>query len=175
MASNTAYFSFLQSCGSRCRVIQGDARLTLAAGPPAVYDLLILDAFSSDAIPMHLLTAEALQMYLDKLKPSGALALHISNRHLDLEPVVSQLATRLALEGIARFDTDAASPGDGAGGDARPASGKQRSHWAVLARPGTTTLAAMRGLPGWRPLVGPAGAPLWTDSFSSIFGIIRWR
>ena len=76
----------------RCRVVLGDARLSLARAPLHGYGLIVLDAFSSDAIPIHLMTNEALGLYLSRLAPGGALAFHISNRHLTLAPVLARLA-----------------------------------------------------------------------------------
>ena len=78
----------------------GDARQTLEKEPNANYDLLVIDAFNSDAIPIHLLTKEAVELYLKKLKPDGVLMVHISNRHLNLVPVVGNIAKQLAKEGV---------------------------------------------------------------------------
>jgi SAM-dependent methyltransferase len=90
-------FTYLSDSRARCEVVMGDARLSLEREPPQAYDVLALDAFSSDAIPVHLLTEEAFAIYLRHLKPEGVLAVHISNRFLDLEPVVLGLADRLNL------------------------------------------------------------------------------
>ena len=82
IARTSAYFTYLDACGSQCRVVLGDARLSLARDGASRYDLIVLDAFSSDAIPVHLLTREALSLYVSRLAPGGALAFHISNAHL---------------------------------------------------------------------------------------------
>ena len=88
-----SHFTFLDDCPSRLRTLQGDARLSLEKMEQSrQYDILVLDAFSSDAIPVHLLTAEALQLYDRHLKPGGVIAIHVSNRHLRLVPVVTMLA-----------------------------------------------------------------------------------
>ena len=92
IARTDAYFTYLRSCGDGCRVVLGDARLSLARAPLHGYGLIVLDAFSSDAIPIHLMTTEALGLYLSRLAPGGALAFHISNRHLTLAPVLARLA-----------------------------------------------------------------------------------
>ncbi|HEX2210727.1 MAG TPA: fused MFS/spermidine synthase, partial [Longimicrobium sp.] len=92
IARDTAYFTYLADSPARTRVVLGDARLSLARDTAATYDLILLDAFSSDAIPVHLVTREALQTYLARLAPRGIIAFHISNRYLDLEPVVAALA-----------------------------------------------------------------------------------
>jgi len=93
----TTRFTYLADCRARCEVVMGDARLSLAGEPPQGYDVLALDAFSSDAVPVHLLTAEAFQTYMRHMKPDGVLAVHISNRFVDLEPVVLGIAERLGL------------------------------------------------------------------------------
>lgn len=92
IANNSDLFSYLSECPPEITTVVGDARLTLDAMPDASYDLLFLDAFSSDAIPVHILTQEAMSIYQHKLKPDGLLVFHISNRHLDLAPVMAGLA-----------------------------------------------------------------------------------
>ena len=125
IARDPLYFTYLQDCvarGGSCNVILGDARLKLETAPDHEYGLIVVDAFSSDAIPVHLLTSEALHLYLAKLAPDGILAFHLSNRHLDLEPVLANLADRIGLVGRSRLD------------GANEAIGKSASHWLVLAR-----------------------------------------
>ena len=104
IARNTQYFRYLDNCGKSCRVVLGDARISLTEEPQR-YDVLVLDAFSSDAIPVHLLTKEAVAIYLDHLKPDGVIALHISNRHIALRPVLARLARDLALAAFGRADS----------------------------------------------------------------------
>ena len=87
-------FTFLRECAPQARVVLGDARLTLGGQPANSFDILAVDAFSSDAVPMHLLTREALQVYGRAVQPGGIVLFHISNRYLDLQPVVADLATR---------------------------------------------------------------------------------
>jgi spermidine synthase len=91
------YFHFLDDCKARVEVALGDARLSLERESPQAYDVLVLDAFSGDAIPTHLLTREAFELYLRHLKPDGVIALHISNRQLRLDPVVLRLAENFDL------------------------------------------------------------------------------
>jgi SAM-dependent methyltransferase len=93
----TTQFTYLKDNGARCEVVLGDARLSLEREPPQQYDVLALDAFTSDAIPIHLLTLEAFEIYQRHLKPDGILAVHISNRFLDLRPVVVGLAQHLGM------------------------------------------------------------------------------
>src|SRR5271166_4567957 len=106
IARDPRLFSFISACAPDLPVVLGDARLTLAASAQR-YDLIILDAFSSDAIPVHLLTREALAGYLTRLEPGGALVMHISNRHMELSSVVAAVA---AGEGLVAFLKQADSP-----------------------------------------------------------------
>src|SRR5204863_6411361 len=92
IARDPRYFTFLRDSPARCRVVIGDARLSLQREPDHHYGLLVVDAFSGDTIPVHLLTCEALGIYLDKLADGGLLAFHISNTYLDLQPVMAALA-----------------------------------------------------------------------------------
>jgi hypothetical protein len=91
-ARDPKYFSYIQSCAPDLKPVIGDARLTFAKEPDGVYDLIIVDAYSSDAIPIHLATREAMKIYKDKLAPQGAVVMHVSNRHLELESVVVGIA-----------------------------------------------------------------------------------
>src|SRR5262249_49959006 len=126
IASNPGYFTFLShSRVKELDIVAGDGRLQLAKAPDHTYDVLILDDFSSDAVPVHLLTNEALEMYLSKLRPGGILLFHISNRYLDLKPVLAGLAQRQKLE--CRFYDDLELS------EAERKAGKDFSQWAVLA------------------------------------------
>ncbi len=92
IARDPELFTYLWVCRPDVPITLGDARLTLAEAPDASYDLIIVDAFSSDAIPIHLLTREAMAIYLKKLRPNGMVVLHVSNRHLELASVVAGIA-----------------------------------------------------------------------------------
>jgi hypothetical protein len=92
LARDTGLFTFLKECGDGVPIIMGDARLTLADAPDGSYDLIVVDAFTSDAIPIHLLTKEAMAIYKRKLSPNGIVLIHISNRHLELGSVVTGIA-----------------------------------------------------------------------------------
>ncbi len=108
IAKNAENFSFLHYCQPKPDIVIGDARLTMAKQPDASFDLIIVDAFSSDAVPMHLMTAEALRMYASKLTPTGVVVLHISNRYLDLDSVLgATLPLVPELFGILMSDDDA--------------------------------------------------------------------
>src|SRR5207344_1686622 len=88
IASNPRYFTFLKHCLPQPDIVLGDARLTMAKQADGTFDLIIVDAFSSDAVPVHLMTAEAIRLYLDKVTEKGIVLLHISNRYLDLDSVL---------------------------------------------------------------------------------------
>ena len=103
--ADARYFSFMDACGDRCRVVIGDARISLGRVPEHTYDFLVLDAFSSDSIPMHLMTREAFSLYLSRLAPDGVLAMHISNRHLRLAPVVARLAASQKLVAMHQLES----------------------------------------------------------------------
>ena len=121
------------------------------------FDVLVLDAYSSDSIPLHLLTREAVALYLRVLKPAGVVALHVSNRYFDLGPVLGRLA--------AEADLTVRLRDDGAVAAAEEAAGKTESRWAVLART-PADLQALAGDPRWRqPPVAPA--PAWSDDRAS--------
>ena len=92
IAKDTRRFTFLSECAPDAKIVIGDARLTLADSPDGQYDILIIDAFSSDAIPTHLLTKEAMAIFKDKIKPDGMILVHISNKHMTLAPVVAGVA-----------------------------------------------------------------------------------
>ena len=92
IARDPRYFTYLQNSRGDLNVVLGDGRLTLQRATPGAYDLIVLDAFSSDAIPVHLLTREAVELYMSRLRTDGVVAVHISNRYLNLEPVLGALA-----------------------------------------------------------------------------------
>jgi hypothetical protein len=167
IARNLRYFTFLENCPPAIRVVLGDARRSLVTAPDGHYGLIILDAFSSDAIPSHLLTREALRLYLDKLARPGLLAFHISNRHLDLEPIVGNLAHDASLFALGQLET-------GMDREQGGPSGRTPSHWVVLARR-EEDLGALRDDRRWHALPPRPDRRLWTDDFSNILEVIRWR
>ena len=166
LASDTRYFTFLSDSPAPARVVLGDARLSLAAEPDRQFDLLVMDAYSSDAIPVHLVTREALALYLRKLAPGGRLAFHISNLYLDVEPVLADLARDAGLACLTRVD--AVVP------PKELAEGKAASTWMVMAR-SADDLAPLSRDPRWRPGRVRNGGLIWTDDYSSLLSILRWR
>jgi hypothetical protein len=160
IARNAEHFTFLARCADRCRTVIGDARLSLERAAGVSYDLLILDAFSSDSIPMHLLTREALGLYLDRLAPTGALLFHISNRHLSLGPMLASLAADRNLVGV--MNVDYRQPG-------WPAN-RNESIWVALARR-PSDLGALMADARWQPL-GASPLTAWSDDFSNILSVL---
>lgn len=167
MASDQTLFRFLSECGGNDAIVIGDARITLAKQPDAAFDYLLIDAFSSDSIPVHLLTEEALRLYRSKLKPDGILAFHISNRYMELRSLIAAMAARIGMEGRAgRFDPPADAPADAL---------INASEVAVLAN-STEVLGNITNEPRWQPLIDTGTTP-WTDDYSNLLAAIlrKWR
>jgi spermidine synthase len=162
IARDPRYFTYLSECAKApVDVVLGDARLTLGHEPPGTYDLLHLDAFTSDAIPIHLLTVEAMAQYLRILKPDGVLMLHISNRHLALEGIVAAEAERLGAHAIIQ--------------NYRPPKGTPKlvatPSDVVLISSSDQALARFRADPRWRPARSD-GASAWTDDHSNVLAAL---
>ena len=161
IARDPRLFRFLSDCAPAAPIVLGDARLTLAAAS-ARYDLIVLDAFSSDTVPVHLLTQEAFVVYLARLAPHGVLVVHVSNRHLDLAPVVAAAAAANGLV-AARKDEEL--------GDLADAKFKAGSSVVALARDS----ADLAGLAGWGHLGATPTVSAWTDDYSNILGAMVRR
>ncbi|HYN98192.1 MAG TPA: hypothetical protein VEU28_00805, partial [Actinomycetota bacterium] len=141
------------------------ARLSLEDVPDGHFGVIVVDAFSSDSIPVHLITREAVQLYMRKLAPGGVLAVHISNRYLDLAPVLGNLSWDLGLSSLYGWNQQSME---------HLAQGKSASNWVILA--GTLSdLDALDDNPQWNSLVAEPGARVWTDDFSDVFSVFRWR
>ncbi|HEY7608822.1 MAG TPA: fused MFS/spermidine synthase [Alphaproteobacteria bacterium] len=173
IAASGKLFTFLPQCAPKARIVIGDGRLTLAREPNAGFDLLVLDAFASDSIPTHLVTREAFKLYLEKLAPGGIVLLHISNRYLDLEPVVAGLAADMKL--AARlFDTGGAKM-------EKDYPYRFRSAWVALTRDEAKLKAlteefdktAPNAWGRWRALKAQPGLRVWTDDYSNIVTLMR--
>jgi SAM-dependent methyltransferase len=164
IAEDPRYFTYLRDCiEGDYRVVLGDARLELQREPGGVYDVLIFDAFSSDAIPVHLVTREAIQLYLRKLSPNGVLVFHISNRYLDLGSPLGNLARDAGL--AAFIDRDAMLT------RLEFADGKARSIWVAMARR-AADLGLLLQNPQWEPAPVSA-AEVWTDDYSNIVSVLK--
>lgn len=159
IARDPRYFTFLRDCAPQARVILGDARISLAKEPDGTHDLIILDAFTSDAIPVHLLTREALELYFRKLSPHGVLAFHISNRYFDLRPVLSRLARDAHVVAYLQSDEEVTPV------EAR--AGKTGSQWVVMARRPEDLGGLLNDKQWMRSLPNVTGAA-WTDDYSNV-------
>jgi spermidine synthase len=166
IARNNRFFTFLRDSRADVRVQLGDGRLSLESVPNGAYDLFIMDAYASDSLPAHLLTREALQLYLKKLAPHGLMVFHISNRYLDIESVLGNLALDAGLHCVVQNDIVTTMPGMD--------MGKISSRYALVARDkkdlGTLAFDAR-----WKPAKRNASIGVWTDSYSSILAILKWR
>lgn len=169
LASDPKLFRFVTECRAHLKMDIGDARLELAKAPASSYDLIVLDAFSSDSIPVHLLTKDAVEMYLDKLQPGGVLAFHISNQYLDLKPVLGNVAASLNLKAWVEEDQDL----DGGSGKIDADKGKTASVWVVMARKESDFGQLRKHDPGWGPLEADSQYPVWTDDYSNVVTLLR--
>ena len=154
-------FFFIRDSKANIEIVPGDARLSLERQPPQDFDLLVVDAFSGDAIPIHLLTREAFELYFRHMKPDGIIAVHVSNRYLDLRPVVQGVAESLGKTAVyVQNEPD-------------PKNYIYKSEWMLVS--------------GWKeffkradvraastPLPSRSKVRLWTDDYSSVFGIMKW-
>ena len=157
-----SWFSYLPKCPGQVEVARGDARLSLEREPPQHLDLLVLDAFSGDAIPVHLLTKEAFDVYQRHLNTNGVVAVHISNHYLDLEPVVVNLARQFGYK-LASIDYE----------ESDDTWWLYSSTWVLLSRseqfinsPAIRSAASIVNTNNIK-------VPLWTDDFASLFQILR--
>jgi hypothetical protein len=166
IARDSAYFTFLRDCPVVPKVVLGDARLTLAKQPDGYFSVLVLDAFSSDAVPVHLLTREAFRLYDRLLKPGGFLLVNITNRNLDLEPVIAALAKDVGYVGrVAKHVT---------GYMREKAEVDFSCDWVVMARRSEDLERLVHGSGDWVDLVAPARVTPWSDDYSNLFRSIRW-
>src|SRR5215213_563900 len=164
LARNSQYFTYLQNCASgSLTVIEGDARLSLQNARDGQYGLIVLDAFSSDAVPVHLVTQQALDLYLSKLAEGGILVFHASNRSLNLKPILADLAASRKLICIG-FD------------DLQPGSfeGKDPSQWVVMTR-SAPEISNLSINSQWKRLNRTSEGRVWTDDFSNILRAIKWQ
>jgi hypothetical protein len=168
IATSEQYFTFLSTCQGTWDIIIGDARRQLENAGDGEFDLLLLDAFSSDAIPVHLLTVEAFRGYLRTLGPRGVLAVHVSNRYLDLTPLLARLGA------AADPPMVVASWDDVNISDTDRTTGKEKSTWVVLARAEADLPTKPDGRPDPRwNRVRPEPGPVWTDEFSNLLAV--WK
>ncbi|MBL8796347.1 MAG: fused MFS/spermidine synthase, partial [Planctomycetia bacterium] len=161
-ARNAKLFTYLSDAerrGVKVDIVMGDGRLQIARAPDGRYGLICVDAFSSDAIPMHLLTREALDTYIRKLAPRGLVAFHISNRYLSLGPMLGNLAADAKLAAVERYDNFAGV-------------GQNNSHWVVMARE-RADLGSLATDTEWTDVPSTPDGVRWTDDFSNLWRVYR--
>jgi hypothetical protein len=162
LAKDHGAFRFLRSCTPQARIVVGDARLSLGQEAQGAFDILIMDAFSSDSIPTHLMTREAFALARTKLAPRGVILLNISNRYLKLEPVVANTARAAGLSGLSQlFQVN----------ERQARRLITSSHWIALSND-ADTLNRIAETGNWKPLHPDVKSTLWTDDYSSLLGVI---
>jgi spermidine synthase len=165
LAMARTHFSYLPRSLAAQEFVIGDARLSLerelAAGTPQRYDVLVIDAFSSDSIPVHLITREAIELYMRHLAPGGILAVHISNRFLDLEPVLARIGEAAGLATRVVHD----EPGT--------AGHAFKTDWVLFAADPATLAAPLLAVS--EPAQARAGQSLWTDQFNNLLEVLKSR
>ena len=152
-------FSFLKDSPAQIERVLGDARLALEREAPQRFDVLAVDAFSGDSVPIHLITAEAMQVYLRHMQADGIIAFHVTNRFLNLAPVVEKIALAQGLQ--VAFVHDEAADSD-----------LRRTDWVLVSRSPQrlqtplvqSASSAIKPIPGLR---------LWTDDFNNLFGVLK--
>jgi hypothetical protein len=155
------WFTFLKDCPADHQVLLGDARLTLEGQPSQQFDVLAVDAFTSDAIPVHLLTREAFQLYFRHLKPSGILAVHVSNRYLDLAPIAARNAQDLGKTAIQVSD------------DGEDEDYLTESDWILVSTDAALFSDALFRGSKIKPAKSRPGLRPWTDDYSNLFQILK--
>jgi hypothetical protein len=164
IAKTDTLFTFLKNASCEWNIILGDARLSLTQGGSFEFDLLVLDAFSSDAIPIHLLTREAMVLYISSVASKGLLAFHISNRYLDLRPVVGALVQDAGWSAFVKYGKRNSDP---------PTFKISPSIWIVAAED-AESLQVFADDSDWTNLDQISSSPIWTDDYSNILPLIKW-
>lgn len=164
IAKNPRYFSFLSGCAPEAPIILGDGRLTLGRAPDASYDLIIMDSFASDAIPVHLVTREALALYLSKLTAGGIVLFQVTNQYMDLVPVLARLA--------ADAHVAALMPGPRLEISFEERLAMLPSMWVAISRD-ASRLAPLIAEENWMPLPAPGPGRVWTDDFSNVLSALK--
>ncbi|MGL5003135.1 MAG: spermidine synthase, partial [Casimicrobium sp.] len=154
------HFTYLADSKAKTEIIIGDARLSLEREASNQFNVLAVDAFSGDSIPMHLITDDAVRVFMKQLGGNGILAYHVSNRFLNLPPVLAEIAAKEGLAGIVVED---------------PAQSNNALHssstWVLLAK----NAEALKGIEESKPLERVQGAPLWTDDFNNLLSVVKWK
>jgi hypothetical protein len=163
IARDTRYFNFLADMRGSFDVVIGDGRLKIANASNTLYGMIILDAFNSDAIPVHLLTKEALQLYLAKLKKDGILVFHISNRFIDLKPLLGNIASNFGLVCLVK---SAQTKKD------IKYKGKMPAEYVAMGLSGSP-IDRLQNFPAWYKLDYRPDVPIWTDKYSNIISLLK--
>lgn len=169
IARDSGYFTYLSDASRRgveIQIVLGDGRLQLAASSER-YGLIILDAFGSDSIPLHLVTREALAIYRERLTPDGVLGFHYSSRYLDLRPILARLAASVQPPMTCLFREDLALS------ESEKREGKAPSKWAVMTQHPRTNALAINRHGSWAEVPAPFVAPLWTDSSANLLDALN--
>ncbi|MGK5090503.1 fused MFS/spermidine synthase [Deltaproteobacteria bacterium TL4] len=161
LAEDSRFFSFLRQCQGSYQIIVGDGRLAIASLPDQSLGMIILDVFSSDAIPSHVLTLEAIQLYLDKIEPEGLLVFHITNRFFNLEPLLANIAHAKGLEVLSREDNNTTA-----------IPGKFPSHYLAMGRAGEA-MRQLKNQPYWYSVPAYPDVEIWTDHYSNILNLLN--
>ena len=168
IAADRRLFTYLADAAAehrgQLRGTVGDGRLRLAERPAHAYDLVIIDAFASDAIPLHLLTREAVAMYAERLRPGGLVLFNVSNRYFELAAPIGGIAADLGLAAAERRDIDIP-----------PIERERAKKESVrVAVGGPAEIAALRQRqPGWEPIQLQPGAAVWTDDYANLLGVFN--
>lgn len=163
IAYDTRYFTYLRDCPPKKNIILGDGRISLSRTADGRYGLIILDAFTSDAIPMHLMTREAMAMYAQKLAKGGMIAVNISNRHVDLIPVLAAIAQEVGMVGVHKLSI---APAD------KPL--QLSSRWVVLARDAAALKSLKKTSTDWETLPEADATFLWRDDYSNLLRSMKF-
>ena len=161
-ASDPDYFSYLSECTPDAQIVLGDGRLTLASEPEGAFNLLLIDAFSSDSVPAHLLTREAVQLYLSRLSEGGLLVMHVSNNHMKLESVVARIADDLGVPARYQFYVNDKS---------KTEMFRAQSSQVIVLAHNVDALKTLDADPRWGALSGDGKRP-WSDDYSNVVGAI---
>ncbi|HLO40601.1 MAG TPA: fused MFS/spermidine synthase [Phycisphaerales bacterium] len=165
VAKNPELFTFLSNAGERVDTKLGDGRLVIATEPVDEFNVIIFDAFSSDSVPAHLITKEAFEIYLTKLKADGIMATNITNNHVDLRQVLARAAAELGLVAIIQDDKTI--------DERTKTQGRLPSTWVLMAREAKHLRPMIDDLAHWKRLESTPADPLWTDSYSSLVRVLK--
>jgi hypothetical protein len=169
MAKNPALYTYVTDSKAKVNIKLGDARLRMAEATPGTYGLIAVDAFSSDAIPIHLLTTEAFQMYMKALKPDGVLMVHSSNRFMQLGPVVGAICEKLDLKCARCLDSVADDD------EERNWRQDKTSDWIMVTRSAATMDAVTKDVLAWEPVETKESIRAWEDGYSNVLSVVRVR